>query len=293
MRLTALKTLSGFFHLFEVPAVAVIASNLGLDMGVPENQPFLERIVAEMIQAAAPEVSGLVLEPAVGLEAFLAMSSPLNTTRPGSLPGMALRVDVPHASALPSDLPEFSTTWGVEHIRNNYGVAVLELWYHPSEEHALQKKQIVGEIGDFCRSQDIDFILKLNLSTSPELALDHVALNELQLTAIQELRSACQLLALQPPTDPLAAATLTAELDIPWIVDARELALTDYTDALRVAMDNGAAGAMSGTVIWQDMAALRRPDQGIDQPQLETYIAQEIPLRLKNVGQVINETVQI
>lgn len=295
MRLSALQTNSGFYHLFEVPSVVSLAVAVGLDLGVPENKEYLEKIGAQILQAAWAEASGILVEPTVGLQAFLDQTSPLGRSAAATapIPGLVLRLDVPNLQALPGDLPEFSPDWGVEHIRNNYGVAFLQLTYDPSEAKALEKKQIVGEIGDFCLSQDIDFIVDLKIPVSVDDPDSLASFTQRQLTAVQELRSACQMLVLQAASDPLTEATLTAELDIPWLVWGGDQPFDQLTDVVRQAMDNGAVGCLVSNSIWQDLRNLRRADQGIDDEQMGSFLTQELPQRFQKLDQIISETVKV
>jgi len=300
MRLSGLQTIQGLYTLFELPHQVRLANHLSLDIGVRENQVFLDQVANQMLQAAGNHISGLALDSEAGLQAFLEFTSTLRPGRAAVLgnapqtPGILLRIDTPNFQARPSDLPHFSQDWGVENIRNNYGVALLELQYHPNEEFALQKKQIVAEIGDFCVNQAIDFVLKLVVPASSEAGTATGNSQEAQLTAVQELRSYCQLLALHPPTDALAAATLTAELDIPWIALSDQPSdYLSFKNVLKLALDNGAQGYLASDLIWQDIGQLRRADQGIDQAQLQQFVGVEVPKRLIDLSQIVNETVKV
>jgi tagatose-1,6-bisphosphate aldolase len=49
-------------------------------------------------------------------------------------------------------------------------------------------------------------------------------------------------MALEYPLDALGAVTVTAELDVPWILSARNTQYDDFKESLRTALESGAKG---------------------------------------------------
>ncbi len=290
MRLSAIQSPQGAISLLELDTPLQTAAAIGLDASVPQNQQLVASMYREMLKVASATVSGICVEPELSLPLFLEVHSILKTPPLASHPGLVIRLDTPSSDAItPQTMPAFSQTWGVEHIANNYALALLELQYHPHEPEALAKKQLVAELNDFCRHQHIDLVVKLLIPrTGADLA--PAQLQELQLQAIQELGRSCQLLALEAPADSLAAATLTAELDIPWIMIGNQSDLSEFDAQLQLCLENGARGFIAGSVLWPELQQ-RRPDMGVDLESVKGFISQQLSGRLKSIVQKTNEAV--
>ena len=77
---------------------------------------------------------------------------------------------------------------------------------------------------------------------------------------------------MQYPQDPLAAATLTSELDIPWLMIDDGVKYDKFKDQLRVALENGAQGFLVDEVLWQEVGKMRLKDQSPDLPAIEKFL---------------------
>lgn len=293
MRLPALQTLQGFYTCFEQDQIATTAQKLGLDFTRPENQKLLHHFYQQMMRVAAPLVSGITVDSEVALPLFLDTFSTLSALpSEGKPPGLIIRLDVPQIEETQA-MPVFSPTWGVEHIANNYAVALLVLTYHPQAEDALSKKQLVAEVYDFCQRLNIHLLLKLQISDLPNQPLTATTRQEMQLQAIQELRHTCHLLAVEAPADPLATATITAELDIPWLMIGNQSNFEQFSDSLSQALENGASGFLAGSVFWSEMLQMRRADHGVDEAAIDTFINTQLSERLKTITQMVSETPKV
>lgn len=287
MDISLLRNERGLFSLFELADLDVVAEALGLDRAVASNNEVIGDVMSSLLITAGQQASGVILEPDWGLGAYAAWLAQTSLPKP---PGLVLRVDTPPAVPSTSTLPSVSNDWGIENITNNYGLVYIKLWYHPSEEEALAKKQLIGELYDFCLQQETELVLEL-LMQSPdgkEVAAD------VQLTAVQELRATTHLLALEVPADPLATATLTAELDLPWIATAKpKQNFEDYKADVIKAMENGAQGYLAGHTAWNDVSQLKRADQGADINQIKTFINTTFRERLESLNQILAENGQV
>lgn len=294
MTLSAIQNAQGFYTLCDLSQPQTIAQTFGLDMTIRENQEYLHEISHKLVAAALPVSSGIITEPVFSLPAFLAQSSILQTKDiPLKTPGLVTRVDSLNPDPA-SDVPYFSPEWGVEPVANNYAIAFLELHYNPTSATAMQKKQIAAEVFDYCSNENTLFLLKLSItSPSPEQPLSDEQFDEVQLTAVQELRSFCHLLAVEPPKNALAAATLTAELDVPWIVVGNQPSFEATQAAVRQSMDGGAQGVLVGDVLWREIFQMRREDMGLEEVQITEHIKTQVPARLQALSQTVNETVRL
>lgn len=293
MDISLIRNERQLFSLFELSALVPLAQALGIDEQLAPNKPVIQDVIQSLLIAAGQEVSGLILEPDWSLPAYTKWVSGTSFVQP---PALVLRLDAPQpeqdisgvedsaqtdaAARLPVILP----SWGVEHVANNYALAYLELPYHPDAADALAKKQLVAELFDFCQSEQTQLLVKLILADTYSA--------EAQLNAVQELRATVDLFALEVPTDPLAIATLTAELDTPWIATPNATQNYDqFTDMLSQALENGAQGYVIGQTAWAELGQLRRLDQGVDIDQVKTFINTTFRERLAKLNEALAQTV--
>lgn len=263
MKLSALQTPHENYTLIGLDNPFILASKLGLDPAVSENDAVLIDITSSLLRTFSQEVSGVVLDNTIGLSSLKhkAQSS-----------GLALRLEEKLVEVDPLSLPLFNQAWGVEEITNNYGVVKFELFYHPSEPKAMEKKQIISEIFDYCRYQNVDFLLVVKQFSPTGEVITSELWQETQLITAQELQKHCHLMALEAPKNALAAATLTAELDIPWIMLTSESSYTKVKESLRMSLENGAQGFLATDVVWPEIYSCRRRDKGIDVERLHQFV---------------------
>lgn len=269
MRIPTLATSVGMFNL------------LGLDevvARIPVEAASVQTWLKSAVATLSPHVSGLVLEPTYGLNVIPAKAKKV---------GVALRLESVAAEQDPLSLPPMMSDWGVEEISQNYSVAKVTLYYHPEEEKALDKKKWVAEIADYCHHQSIDMMLCLHLFQPPTVSVaptsDHL------IEAIQELRGHVDLLAIDPPTDSLAAATVTAELDVPWVVMLGEGEYNVAKEALRSCLESGAKGWLAGAGLWTGLPSFITKDHQIDWKVAEGQLAQQIRDRVIELARITNE----
>lgn len=241
MTIDALRTNEGMLTLLELDRVPVLADSLELRLTQPDQALILDELTRAMVRSFSPHVSGVVFSPE---HTFHHMSELDANAAP------VLSLEKKTAAVDPLIPPRFVDNWGVESVSNNYGVAKLELYYHPAEEQAALKKQIVAEIYDYCKYEGISFILELLVYHQAHEKPSPDGLLETQLTAVQEFRESCDVMALEYLGDSLAAVTITAELDIPWILTGRDQDYEQTKQELRAALEGGAQGFLLGDVFW-------------------------------------------
>lgn len=267
MQLPAIQTTHQRMALLSLDIMPRLAAQFGLDLSSKNNDSALKQLLQDFARNLVSAFSGVVLDPVYSYDL---MDRELDTA------GLLFRLEKMTAELDTQTPPSLIPNWGVAQIRQHYAWAKLELPYHPSEASALAKKQLVAEIGDHCRHEGIGLLLKLTVpaqaqeKTVPITATDETKTTALssvaqfqldQLTAATEMARLVSVLALQDPQDALAAATLTAELDIPWIVALEPQA--DYNllkEILRMTLDNGAQGFMVDEALWPEIYQLRAED---------------------------------
>ncbi len=236
MTLSALQSASGRYCILELDRLYSAVTH-GSSLGLVDAQN--EQKAKAMAELGA-STSGVVLDSSQSFQSLF--------FKPHDV-GLVLSLEQRMDAVDPLALPRIGDGWSLDHIRNNYGVAKLELYYHPGETLALKKKQFVAEIADYCRYIGIAFILQLYVyHTLADGGTDTAKMIETQLRSVQEFGRHSDLLAIEYLGDPLAAATITAELDIPWVVTSRQSEYETCKNDLRAALESGASGFMLGDV---------------------------------------------
>ncbi|MBU0579363.1 hypothetical protein KKE34_04045 [Patescibacteria group bacterium] len=279
MHLPALKSNQGTFSILELDQGYQLATSLGLDVDIQGGIDQFNLILQDFITHLAPHPSAVVAEPTFSLPLLLDDIEK----------GLVLRLDQIKREILPASTPQLASNWGLNEIVNNYAVAKLELWYHPAEEAALNKKKLVSELFEYCQHVGVDLLLKLNVYTLPDESKEKVVFQETQLQAVQELRDSCHLLSVQYPGDALTTATLTAELDHPWIVSLIDQDYEKNKQQLRTALENGAVGFMVGSILWPEILSMRQEDESLDLSAIQSFIETTARDRMIELVRITNE----
>jgi tagatose-1,6-bisphosphate aldolase len=252
MNLSSIQTKSGMFTIAPFDHRGSLAKMLKIDLETEQGKQILTQVKVLFMEAFSEMCSGVLIDPVYGWPAI---------ERKAKNTGLILTLENSGYTDERTAVPTLIPNWGVENIKNNYAVAKLLTYYHPAEENALQKKQLIMELGQYCKHEDIAFLVEpviFNPFGKEELAKE--AFQAAQLQTAQEFQSYCDVLKIQYPGDALACATMTAELDVPWILLSRGMAHSDFVSALKVCLENGAKGFAAGRSVWQEISDLRAPD---------------------------------
>lgn len=281
-----METKTKGYSLFNLSQAYDLADRFNLALDQTEDIAKLFLVISQTMEVVSPCVSGVILGPEVGFEAVF---------RKDPKTGLVLSLEKQSSFFSVNEMPKFYEQWGIEQIRNNYGVGHLKLYYHPQEELATQKKQLAGELYDAAKYEGVDLIIELAMY-QPEKTLSENESNdsfeETQLLAAKEFQAVCDLLVLEYPHSSLSCATLSAELDVPWLLADR---LDDYTyfkECLRIAMENGAVGCQIDNVVWSGLpeVKLAQADQDSKDWQVLTkYIQTELRDRLIEITRIVDE----
>lgn len=279
MKLPRIQTDQQGYALLELDNTQRWLTHWGLETDSSSGR-LLTTTLQNLLQAAQGSISGVILD-AAGVQVI--------PSKPADI-GVLWQLEEPSDAVDPLTVPTLSPDWTVEHIRNNLGLAKLELFYHPSEPEALTKKQLVAEIFDFCQYQNIDFLLMLKLYSPTGSPLSPGDWQQAQLEAVDEFHDSCSLLGLESPQEALAAATITAALDIPWVVTAgSETSYDQFKEQLRQALEAGAMGYVVGATLWPELYRSRRKDHGIDEVALVTATQKQVRDRMVELYRILGE----
>lgn len=280
MNLSAIQSDQEMIGLCELDTAPQIANLLGLDLSLPENEKLIKELLIDMGKIASRHLTGFVVDPIYSFD-LIKHDGPA---------GLLSRLTTLHEDVDPLLVPTLIPEYGLEEMRQNYSLAKLELHYHPQEEKALQKKKFLAEIYDYCDYLDINLLLKLVIYTPADQDFSQEVFQADQLQAIQELHKMADVFALQYPLDPLASATVTAELDCPWILISQNQAYEEYKSALRVCLNNGAQGFLAGDSLWKELDSFKLKDKSPDLEKVKQFIQTTLTDQMIELMRITNES---
>ncbi len=281
MDLSSIQTADGMYVVLDTTKHQYFADALELLSPGDQQQQVFTKTLRSLLSQTAPHASGILLEPTV-TQGLLKTSA--------SLPSLLLSVEqVSPGDVDPLAVPHINADWGADAIANNYAVAHMELCYHPAEQEALRKKQLVAEVADYCHHLGIDFVLKLVMYTPADQEFEVTTFQEEQLQAAQEFRAWVDMFVLQYPQDPLVAATLTTELDQPWLLHSHGYEYQSFKETLRMALESGAQGCVVGEVLWEGVPPIA-DDVSVDVVAETTRYFETISRdRMIEISRIVNE----
>jgi len=241
-----------------------LALMIGADLTTAHGKQLLTELKVMFMQAFSPICSAVLVDPEYGFPAL-----DYKADHCGLLLTLESSGYTDEKTAVPTLLPN----WGVEAIKNNYAVAKLLTYYHPQEQHAELKRKLIMELGASSKKEGVAFLLEpVIFPPTGKGTLSQAEFSEAQLQACQELQPYCDILKIQYPGDPLACATMTAELDVPWILLSRGMDYPAFKDALSVSLENGAKGFAAGRSVWQEIGEFKLPDGQPDMDAIKYFL---------------------
>lgn len=282
MNLSSIRTPEGLFTIAAFDHRGSLAQAFQLEIDTPQATEALTQLKILFMEAFSPICSGVLVDPIYGFPAIERKAKNTGLILPLESSGYT-----DERTAIPTMIPD----WGVENIKNNYAVAKLLLYYHPAEPNAEAKKKLVMEVGEYSHHQEISFLLEpvlFNPEGKEELSKEDF--QEAQLAMAQEFQSSCDVLKLQYPGDALAAATITAELDIPWILLSRGMPFDQFKESLKICLENGAKGFAAGRSVWQEINVLRTPEGQPDFAKIEEFLQTTGKQRMQELIEVTNKS---
>jgi tagatose-1,6-bisphosphate aldolase len=274
MQLSAISNQRQLFGILAFDDVLALSEVLSLDLSLTDNLSFLEQIFLLLLELSQ-EATGLVVDPIYSLA--LLSHKPKNV-------GALIRLEQ-HQTIESQAIPQLFPNFSLLEIKNNYALAKLGFNYQSHEEQALTKKQLLAEIKDYSQSLEIDFLLKLNSNFDNQ---------EVFLNSIQELHSFTDILVLEGISDPLLAATISSEIDIPWLLSAdnqKNLSYEKFKESFRIAMENGAKGFYLGNFLWRELAQYRQTNQEFDWKAMQNFVRSTLRDRVIELSRIAEESV--
>lgn len=237
---------------------------LGVSLDNPEGQALVTQFKNWCMEAFSPICSGVLVDPVYGFDSIEHKADGC---------GLILTLENSGYGESREQVPELIPNWSVEHIKNNYAVAKLLVYFHPQEASALAKKELIASLSAQAKANDVAFLLEpviYNPAGEKDLSLDEF--HEAQLMTVRTFQQYVDVLKLQYPGSALACANITAELDVPWILLSRGLPFAEFVEALTVALENGCVGFAAGRAVWQETGELKTADGKPDAAAIQQFL---------------------
>ncbi len=259
-----LKAASGHNHTFSILAFDQRGNYRAM---LPSDAAFeaASRIKAEVVEALAPHVTAVLLDPVYGLEAAVAM--------PGSC-GLLMALEKTGYAGSPQERRiDFIPGWDVGMIRS-FGASAVKLlvYYHPDAGAITDEiDATIERVAADCRYQDIPlFVEPLSYSIDAEVRADSAdfAADRPRIvrdTAYRISRLGVDILKMEFPVnaayqadESVWAETCKAVSEaslVPWTLLSAGVDFETYTRQVIIACQNGASGFVGGRAIWKEAIA--------------------------------------
>lgn len=182
--------------------------------------------------------------------------------------------------------------WSVEKAKSIGSVAIkLLVYYHPDSPVAPEIEQLVSQVAEDCKKNDIALFLeplsysldayarKLTSSERHEVVLESARRLTPLGVDVLEAEFPLDMSMVQEDGEMLkACAELTDASSVPWILISGMARYFDYMRQVNAACRSGASGVAVGRAIWQEalpLAGEKRRDylQTVTRPRLERLVA--------------------
>jgi Tagatose-1,6-bisphosphate aldolase len=267
--LQLLANADGIFTMTALDHRGTLEQMLRKSMGQPPDWESVVREKQRMAEVFAPHSSALLIDPVYGAGPLIARGSiPRTCSFLVALEQSGYEgTDANRVTVLQPD-------WDVKAIKRLGAAAVkLLLLYHPDSAAARQQEDLVKQVAEECRAQDIAFLLEPVVypvvagqkRQDPEFAARRP---ELVLQTVERLAPlGVDVLKSEFPTeasfekDTGRMATFCREIDrvagIPWVLLSAGVDFLTFQQQVEIACDAGASGFLAGRAIWQEGMAMR------------------------------------
>lgn len=272
MHLPLISSSKGRYSLLALDKPIWLAEQLELNYDLPEAKKFLDELLAFTLQLYSPYVTGISYAPESQLSALV--------KKQGGA-GVIFPIERTSIASDPYSLPILHSKWGIEHIRNNYGVAKLALSVSPDEKELPAKLQLVSELYDSCHYEDIDFLLELHLLPDDDASRSVL---ERYNAVLRLFRRYCHLIAIEFPGSVVDTLSVAGNLESHFILINNQSNYLQAKEQLRDSMAAGGVGMLISNSVWP-----KGKQFGTDMAKARAFLQTEGLDRLRELVRIIDE----
>lgn len=227
----------------------------------------------EIINAVKPQMSGVLIDPDYGLQAYVEKTKPF---------------------LLPVEKTGYEDKGGERLTKLEYGVPKLIEWgaggakilifFNPHLKSAEQQLETAKQVVEECKSRDYPLFLEIVTYES-----DHeVTMEEREKLVIESLKKFVALnvipdvFKLEYPGSAVACRTISAVLQdhgVPWILLTRGDSFDHFKDQLKEAVSRGAVGFLAGRALWQEVCTMQSAEK-------DHFLNETLPVRFKTISEI-------
>lgn len=271
MHLPMIATTKNKYVLLGLDRPVWLAEKLNKNYSLPEAKAFVDELINHALSIYTPYVSGIIF-PAETHAQYL-------SAKKGSA-GLILTLHRLIHQSDPYSLPIIAPGWGVEHIRNNYGMAYLNMPISESEKELGNKLQFLMEIYDSCQYENIDLLLELPLINEKSSQ----SIIERYKQVLKLFRRYCHLLILDYSGSMLDSLSLMNVVDTDWLLNDNFDNYSQAKESLRDSLAAGSAGLVMRSSIWPQGS-----EYGKDMQKAKKFIDLEGLDRVKEFSRIVEE----
>lgn len=272
MHLPMISSNKGRYALLGLDKPILLAEQLELNYDIPEAKIFVDTLLAFALELYSPYVTGVSFPPE---------SQYATLTKKRGSAGVIFPIERTSKASDPFSLPIMQPRWGIEHIRNNFGIAKLAMSVSPAEEELSAKLQLVAELSDACHYEGVDLLLELQLIRDEENSL---SLADQYISILRLFRRYGHLLAVEFPGSVVDTLAVAGMLETHFIVINNQKSYSQAKEQLRDSLAAGAVGMLISRSVWPQGKQF-----GQDLAKAQVYLQTEGLDRLRELVRIIDE----
>ena len=201
----------------------------------------LRRLKADLVAAGAGLVTGVMLDPEVGMDEAVVSAVPLDAGIIAALEEQGYLADaaVKHTTLLPGWGPTVAADQGADAVK------LLALWDGTT---SLDQRRVIDSAVGAAHDHGLPLVLEplpRGLPPTGDWVTDWVTSHR---------GTGADLFKLPYPGSEEACAAVTGELPAPWVMLSAGVGFDEFLTQLEGAMGAGAAGYIAGRAVWREAA---------------------------------------
>lgn len=205
-----------------------------------------------LIKTFSPLSSGVLTDPLFGIETLLDKAKHC---------GLLMSLEESGYDADKSQVPTLLPNWGVKGVKEHDAAGKMLLYFHPQEKTAMLKTELIRQLYELSKQEKVPFLLELVLYPLEGEDDFKNSWHTLQLETVGIFQSLCDVLKIEYPglyasSDDQAGLfceMISKATQVPWIILSRGMKYDLFLNALKISMENGAAGFAVGRAVWQEI----------------------------------------
>ncbi len=287
MTIQSLQTQSQTFTIAAFDHRSSLANMLGIDTSSELGVSQMKKLKVLFMKVFSPLCSAVLVDPIYGIDSLENKSD--NT-------GLLMSLEQSGYEGGKEVVPPLVETFGLNGCEKYKAAAKLLLYFHPQEDNARKKIQLVENLYYQAQNEDIAFLLE-PVVFMPTSLQDQPRILEHLIQTVKTFTDTCDVLKIEYPglfdTDEQKACRKVSNIaTVPWILLSRGMEYKKFKHSLQVAMQHGAQGFAVGRAVWQEIEKFgvqHTNDWNTSVHEIETFLHETGVQRMKELIEVVGE----